>query len=265
MKQSYYAIIPANVRYDKQLTPNAKLLYGEITALCNEKGYCWASNSYFASLYEVEKETISRWISKLEENKYIKTQLIYRENTKAVEERRIYLPDAPIDNIINTPLTKKSIPYCENSQYPIDEIVKDNTTVNNTVNNTSNKETGTTLTKENINLILGEWNKLNLQNLRSVNSNTKRHSMLKARIKEYSLDEVVQAIRSIDESDFLKGQNDRGWTITFDWLVRPNNFIKVLEGNYLEKRDSNGKSNATIKGKNEEDGTTAERAGVISL
>ena len=78
-KKSYYAVIPADVRYDKRLKPNAKLLYGEITALCNEKGYCWANNQYFANLYEVNVKTISRWISQLSYYKYIKIELSQRE------------------------------------------------------------------------------------------------------------------------------------------------------------------------------------------
>ena len=78
-KPSYYAIIPANVRYDKRLTDKAKLLYGEITCLTNKTGECWASNQYFADLYEVSKQTISNTISVLIKYGYITSELIYKE------------------------------------------------------------------------------------------------------------------------------------------------------------------------------------------
>lgn len=100
-KRSYYAIIPASVRYDSRLCANSKLLYGEITALCNEKGYCWASNKYFADLYSVSKTSISKWISSLEKTGYITIKLKYKENTNEIESRYIYITNVNIgDNII---------------------------------------------------------------------------------------------------------------------------------------------------------------------
>ena len=83
--KSYYAIIPANVRYDKDLSANAKLLYGEITALCNEKGYCFASNAYFAKLYNVEDRTVRRWISCLVKKGYIKSEKVIEESADIVQ------------------------------------------------------------------------------------------------------------------------------------------------------------------------------------
>lgn len=74
-KKSYYAIIPAKIRYDNKLEMGARLLYGEITALCNEKGFCWASSKYFSDLYEVECRTIRRWIDSLKKSKYIKVEI----------------------------------------------------------------------------------------------------------------------------------------------------------------------------------------------
>lgn len=62
---NYYAIIPATVRYNKELKFAERLLYGEITALTNKRGYCFATNRYFSQLYDVTTETISRWISHL--------------------------------------------------------------------------------------------------------------------------------------------------------------------------------------------------------
>lgn len=82
---SYYAIIPAEVRYHKKLTPNAKLLYSEITCLTNKKKYCWATNTYFANLYNVNKKTISKWINSLVETGFIELKIINNNY------RKIYL------------------------------------------------------------------------------------------------------------------------------------------------------------------------------
>ena len=60
----YYAVLSADVRYAK-IANGAKLLYAEITALSNKKGYCWASNGYFAKLYGVDVRTIKRWLAHL--------------------------------------------------------------------------------------------------------------------------------------------------------------------------------------------------------
>ena len=59
-KPNYYAILTANVRYDSRLTPNAKLLYAEITALCNMNGKCTATTSYFTNLYQVSRVSVQK-------------------------------------------------------------------------------------------------------------------------------------------------------------------------------------------------------------
>lgn len=85
----YYAIIPATVRYDKSLTSGAKLLYGEITALCSKEGYCWATNRYFASLYDTSEKTITRWVKQLKDGGYINCKNKYDERTGALLYRMI--------------------------------------------------------------------------------------------------------------------------------------------------------------------------------
>ncbi len=75
IRRSYYSVIPADVRYSKKIVDGAKLLYSEITALCGERGYCWASNDYFAELYNNDKRTISRWLTSLSKENFIYTDL----------------------------------------------------------------------------------------------------------------------------------------------------------------------------------------------
>jgi hypothetical protein len=145
MHKGYYAHIPANVRYDQDLSANAKLLYGEITALTNHLGYCWATNGYFADLYQLSNRHISRMIGQLEAKGYILTEI--KMQGKQVIERRIFIAvpmdknvytyghecQEGIDENVQTPIDK-------NVHTPIDKNVQENITVINTtdINNTNN-------------------------------------------------------------------------------------------------------------------------------
>lgn len=83
--------------------------------------------------------------------------------------------------------------------------------------------------------IIEAWNSLTcygIKGIQTITPNTKRYEWLNARLKQYGEDNVILAIEKIRQSDFLKGDNKKGWVITFDWFVKPNNFPKVLEGNY---------------------------------
>lgn len=115
---NYYAIIPATVRYDTNLKSAEKLLYGEITALANKNGYCFAQNKYFADLYNVTLISVSRWISHLQELGYIKTDVIRNEN-KEIISRNIYIVDTPY-------YQKNQYPYIQKCKEGINKNVKDN-------------------------------------------------------------------------------------------------------------------------------------------
>lgn len=136
--RGYFAIIPANVRYDQRLKANTKLLYGEITALCNERGFCWATNDYFADLYGVSKETVSRWISQLIKFGYLKREIVFKGGTKEITHRYLRINHHPIDENVNRYPQKDQDPIDQNVNHPIDQKVKDNSTsINNTINNTN--------------------------------------------------------------------------------------------------------------------------------
>ena len=141
-KPNYFGILPANVRYDKNLKPMEKILYTEISSLTNKDGYCYATNSYFSKLYEVHKNTVGTWINNLEKQGYIKTVLIYKKGTKEIIERRIYINqkiDTPINENVDTYQQKDLEPINEKIDTPINEnIEENNTSINNKINNKIN-------------------------------------------------------------------------------------------------------------------------------
>ena len=127
MKQqpNYYAIISAEVRYDKNLTANAKLLYAEITALLNMNGECFATNKYFSNLYGKSIVTISKWIKELITNGYVSSSYTYKGGTKEIDRRYLSILKGGIK---------------ENDKGGIKEKFKDNnTSININLTDSNNK------------------------------------------------------------------------------------------------------------------------------
>jgi len=120
-KPNYYAVIISEVRYDKRISSTAKLIYGEITALSNKTGVCWASNKYFSDNFGISQSQVSRVISKLEELNYIHS--VVEDNYK----RQITIKPIPLRKNRKGDTQKPQTP-------PTQKCVYNNTSINNKYN-----------------------------------------------------------------------------------------------------------------------------------
>lgn len=223
-QKSYYAIIPANVRYDKDLAPNAKLLYGEITALCNEKGYCWASNQYFAELYGVSVLSIKRWVNSLVNKGYVYRTLTYKPNSKEVDKRILSI-DSGI-KIDTTSVQKCYDPSIKNdTSSSIKNDTDNNTSINNTFNNTNiYKEKN--IKKESVNSVISSYTEnKDLQDALHgfVDMRTKARKPLTVRAMKLSLNELDKlALDDVTKIAIVNQSIVHSWS-TFYKLQNNNN------------------------------------------
>ena len=278
IQRNYYAVIPANVRYDKRLKLIARLLYGEITALCNEKGYCWASNRYFAELYEVSNNTISSAISQLEEFGHIKC--VYDKTQQNNDKRKIFIvyPQKFGDGLQkndDTVYKKNEIPSTQKFGDGLQKNLEQNNTCNITNNNTTNnkksegyadnteKQSSQAETEqlpphlkldfENINAIAsyGDWD---LETFKAcvlnwvIKMSGQAVSGLRQVLKYYELENL--------ERNFERRLNNCGWAIVFavddayksDVRFRKKDFVSFLNiylteyGKLKSKRENEGEA-----------------------
>lgn len=127
----YYKIIPDFVMFDDELLsmPKAILLYGEITALSNNKGYCWASNSYFAKKFKVSDRMIKNYINKLVEKGFIARKIIYKPGTKEVDKRILSIGSAPSEIYFPAP-SEIDFPTPGEADFPDNNINTNNININ---------------------------------------------------------------------------------------------------------------------------------------
>lgn len=228
-KQNYYAVIPASVRYDEKLSANAKLLYAEITCLTNKSGECFASNNYFANLYHVTKQAISRWLLLLQKQNYINIEYFYKPNSKEIEKRLIKLNVS-----INIDTCQQKVLRCQ-------QKVKDN---NNNIT-FSNIIYNVEIVKE----IIDYLNLVIKSKYKYTTSSTKR--LINARLNEgFSVDDFKRVI-DIKNAQWSKDNKMKEY-------LRPETLFGSKFESYLnQKNNTVNITNTTISGTKLQDITMA--------
>ena len=161
----------------------------------------------------------------LRQDRYTPTTYVEEKETLSLDAKGAYVEAGEAASGI-----PPGIPPVDHPVYPdkdrLDKDSEDKERIEST------EPVGSVCRTKDVRRIIEAWNSLGLQQVTKVPSDSKRGGMLRARVNEYGVDKVLEAIEKIRNSDFLKGQSKSGFIITFEWFVRPNNFPKVLEGNY---------------------------------
>ena len=202
---NYWGIMGADVRYNDKLSSSQKIMYVEITALSNTKGYSWATNSYFARLYNVTTKTVSSWIKTLEKEGLIRIEYDWGKG-KQVQQRRMYPVQMP-----PVGYAQKGVGGMEeNVKGGMHKKVKENSINTNTIN---------------YQLYVEYWNECNKTNLRVTEGKRKQ---IRARLGKFTDTEIKSAIKARSESQWIKDNNQQNnWDALFrnddsleKWLVR---------------------------------------------
>ena len=280
-KPSFYAVLPAHVRYEKRLKPAERLLFAEISALTNKFGYCTASNGYFADLYETRKETVSKWISHLSELGFLRLEMVYEG--KQIKGRKIWIDEkvmTPIDEKVkgnNTRLNNTRInntPLPPNTGNGKDDLNADAFVSANAKTCEQETDESTSLETKNDSIGNGSlsgkpkngnvprrrksadvphqeiadlYNEVlggRLPSVQVLNDTRKRaitnrwcemlgtvapNGKVRFEDKETGLAWFAGFFRKVAMNQFWMGENQTGFAVNFDWILKAGNFVKILE------------------------------------
>lgn len=222
-KPIYYSILPSQVRYDKNLSANEKILYSEIVVLAQKKGYCFAQNRFFEEVFAVSKSSVIRWIKNLEKLGYIRCELTYIEDTKWITGRKIY-PKKFEERVV----AQASPGISKNETRGVKKSETSPSFKNDTYNNT--RYINTSMNK--IRRILSSFNSLGgrVELLDESSENLRKIDKL---LEEYGEESLVRAIEEIRKSKFLRGEVS-DFVINLDYLMKPANMEKITAGKYRD-------------------------------
>lgn len=227
----YYSILPSQVRYDKNISANEKILYSEIVVLAQKKGYCFAQNDFFAELFAVNKNTISRWIVNLEKWGFVRCEMTYIEDTKWITGRKIY-PKRFEEEVS----TQMSPPIAKNDHRGIhkndDRGIHKNDDSPIHKNDDYNKTRYINTSMNKTRRILSSFNTLGSR-VKVLDETEENLGKIKRLLDTYGEKILTTAIEEIRKSKFLRGEVG-DFVINLDYLSKPANMEKITSGKYRD-------------------------------
>lgn len=262
-----------------RLTRDARLLYIGLWSFSDDIGIVIGDSVWLKSKIfpydQIQIQQFEKWMNELVINGFI-CLLSYKG------ERFIYLPNFTRHQVINKPNYEDlNIPKClidrvkENIHLLITEQSR-NTTVSFTEQYVTKIEVereeeyppynspqgevppqgSNESDKINYNALMDTFNKMFSGKLPEVTTMTdKRKKAIRARATEHGKEAIMAVFNNVSQSAFLLGHNNQNWRCDFDWIFKPTNFVKILEGNY----------NGTRISKNQQDSEQRKRDSVLAV
>ena len=200
--------------------------------------------------HQCEKKEIKKLIEKyINKPKMVEENLTLenKKNSDNLDDDKIIEAEIIEENIENINESPENATFDDTSNATYNDKGtinknKNNKYNNNYINNSYYNNTSVQKEKNNFSFVCEEiknkWieiaNTFGLSGTR-LKINEKRKKSIKTLLKEYTVEEIFQAMDKIYVSKFLQGDNKNNWQITFDWFINKANLLKTLEGNYDDK------------------------------
>ena len=221
--------IPKEIWLDDNLSALDKVILAEIDSLDDEETGCYASNEHIAAFCKCSKGNVSRAISKLIQSGYIYIKSF--DGRKRVLKSKVSLRKADFTNCEGR-LHKSARQTSQKSKADFTNCEESNI----------DSKIGSNIDENIYTQVKEKFCEICISLPKIISIDKSRKATVKARLKEYSFEDIITVFQKAEKSDFLTGkvsnQGSRPFKASFDWLMKPSNFIKILEGNYDNRQQT---------------------------
>lgn len=230
-----YGFVPKMMMRDKRLSVEAKAIYSYLSSFAGAGMTAFPSVELMLSELNISEDRFYKHRKILIELGYVS---IEQKKGKGKFAKNIYVINtcAPHPHFTGTekPSTENA---CTGNKGANSNSLNINTSTTNGDESGEDKNPPKPPKeeKQDYQSIVDEWNKTDFKNIKAIAKGSPREKLLIARIKDYGVDAIIEAIVIANQSDFLKGRNDKGWVMDFTWFIKPVNFLKVYENNYANR------------------------------